>query len=189
MGDGPDHITPTSPEDFRSWLDQHHDTAPAVWVTYYKAHTGRAHLTWSEAVDEALCYGWIDSRIDSIDEDRYEQYFTRRKQDSPWSKVNKDKIDRLELAGRIRPAGRTAIDAAKQNGAWNRLDDAEALIIPDDLADALTPSGRTHFDQLAPSRRRNILQWITLAKRPETRHRRIDATARAAADGTTPNNF
>ena len=103
--------------------------------------------------------------------------------------MNKDKIDQLDRAGRVRPPGRKAIDIAKRNGAWSRLDDAEALIVPDDLADALTLSGRTHFDQLAPSTRRNILQWIILAKRPETRRRRVDATAQAAADGTTPNNF
>ena len=134
--------------------------------------------------------GWIDSKIHSLDDTRYEQYFTPRKPASPWSKVNKDKIEQLERDGRIRPAGRAAIDIAMENGSWTLLDGAQAGILPDDLATDLAERDATErFRALSPSRQRNILQWIALAKRPDTRQRRITATADAAAQNAAPPNF
>jgi uncharacterized protein YdeI (YjbR/CyaY-like superfamily) len=132
-----ERITATGPEEFRAWLDEHHDTTDAVWLVYYKKNSETPSITWPEAVDEALCYGWIDSKIQSIDNDRYEQYFCPRKPTSPWSKVNKTKIESLQLAKRIQPAGAAAIETAKENGSWSILDDAENHIVPDDLAAAL----------------------------------------------------
>jgi uncharacterized protein YdeI (YjbR/CyaY-like superfamily) len=185
-----ERITATGPEEFRAWLDEHHDTTDAVWLVYYKKNSETPSITWPEAVDEALCYGWIDSKIQSIDNDRYEQYFCPRKPTSPWSKVNKTKIESLQLAKRIQPAGAAAIETAKENGSWSILDDAENHIVPDDLAAALADrDARKNFDRLSPSRRRNILQWIVLAKRADTRQRRLQQTADAARHGKAPNGF
>jgi uncharacterized protein YdeI (YjbR/CyaY-like superfamily) len=185
-----ERITATNGEEFRAWLHEHHATADAVWLVYFKKGSSTASIAWSEAVDEALCYGWIDSKAQSIDDDCYEQYFCPRKPTSPWSKVNKTKIKALEDADQIQPAGAAAIQAAKTNGSWTILDDAHNHIVPDDLSEAfLDQSARNNFDQLSPSRRRNVLSWIALAKRDDTRRRRILETADAAADAQAPNNF
>ncbi len=190
MADDHPRITASTPDDFRRWLDEHADTAAAVWLVYYKQGSGVPSITWPEAVDEALCHGWIDSKIVSIDDARYEQYFTRRKPTSPWSRVNKEKVERLLAENRIQPAGLAAIETAKENGSWSLLDSAEARVIPDDLADAFPDDTAVDaFRSLSPSRQRNILQWIALARRPDTRQRRIEATADAAARGVAPANF
>jgi uncharacterized protein YdeI (YjbR/CyaY-like superfamily) len=161
-----------------------------VWLVFSKKGSGVPSISWSEAVDEALCFGWIDSKVQSIDGARYEQYFTLRKPTSPWSKINKDKIAELEAAGRLTPAGVAAVAVAKENGSWSLLDSAEALLVPDDLAAAFPDAAaRSYFDGLSPSTRRNILQWIGLAKRPDTRARRIGLMAEAAAERRRPNNF
>jgi uncharacterized protein YdeI (YjbR/CyaY-like superfamily) len=158
-----------------------------VWLVFYKKGSGTLSITRSEAVDEALCSGWIDSKVRRIDDDRYEQYFSRRKPGSPWSAPNKRKVTALEAADRIQPAGRAAIERAKRDGSWSILDEAEALIVPGDLASALAArDARGHFDRLAPGTRRGILQWIVLARRPATRRRRIERTAGAAARGEAP---
>lgn len=185
-----ERITAANGEEFRAWLHEHHDTANAVWLVYFKKGSGTASITWSEAVDEALCYGWIDSKAQSIDENRYQQYFSPRKPTGPWSMVNKNKIKALENAGRMQPAGVAAIQAAKANGSWTILDDAQNLIVPDDLSEALADQdARDNFDALAPSRRRSVLAWIALAKRGDTRRRRIQQTVDAAASGRAPNNI
>lgn len=185
-----ERTTATDGNEFRVWLHEHHATAEAVWLVYFKKHSGTASIAWSEAVDEALCYGWIDSTAQSIDGDRYEQYFCHRKATSPWSRINKTKVAALEAAGRMQPAGRAAIEVAKANGSWTILDDAQNHVVPGDLADAfIDRSARDHFDRLSPSRRTNVLCWIALAKRDATRARRIQQTVDAAADGTAPNNF
>jgi uncharacterized protein YdeI (YjbR/CyaY-like superfamily) len=190
MTDSIERITATDGPAFRKWLRANHDTAQAVWLVYYKKDSGTPSITWPQAVDEALCYGWIDSKAQSIDEDRYEQYFTKRKPTSVWSKVNKAKTAELQRENRIQPPGQAAIDAAKANGSWTILDDAQNHIVPDDLAKAFpSTAARATFDALSPSRRRNILSWIVLAKRAETRERRIRQTADAAQNGGAPNNF
>lgn len=111
-------ITAVDGDEFRAWLHENHTTADAVWLMYFKKSSGKASIAWSEAVDEALCYGWIDSKSVSLDDDRYEQYFSPRKPSGPWSKVNKPKIRALEAADRMQPAGTAAIEAAKANGSW-----------------------------------------------------------------------
>lgn len=188
--DGIERITAPTAEHFRNWLSLHHATARAVWLVYFKKHTTTPSITWTEAVDEALCFGWIDSTARTLDADRYEQYFTRRRPNSPWSRVNKDKIVALQRVGKITAAGYAAIDDAKRNGSWTAFDDAENLVVPDDLATALRLArAHSNFDELAPSRRRSILYWINSAKRPGTRRRRIDQTVRAASQQTAPNRF
>ena len=176
-------------ETWRTWLEANHGTAPGVWLVFYKKKSGTKSIAWPEAVDEALCFGWIDSKATAIDEERYEQYFTKRKTGSPWSKLNKDKVAALEAAGKIAPAGQAAIDAAKEDGSWSMMDDAEALIVPDDLARLLDEHALANFRALSPSRQRTILAWIVLAKRDDPRARRIQQTADAVRRGEAPGNF
>ncbi len=107
-----ERVTAPDSETWRSWLAANHDTSPGVWLIFYKAKSGTPSIDWPAAVDEALCFGWIDSKVVSIDDERYEQYFTKRKPGSPWSKINKEKVAALEAADRIAPAGWAAIDAA-----------------------------------------------------------------------------
>ena len=119
---------------WRAWLEANGETAPAVWLVYARKGSGRPSITWDEAVEEALCFGRIDSKATPIDAETYEQYFSPRKPTSVWSKVNKARLQRLLAAGLIRPPGLRAIETAKANGSWSLLDDAEALVVPDDLA-------------------------------------------------------
>ena len=163
---------------WRSWLETHAEAASAVWLVYYKKGSGQPSITWDEAVEEALCFGWIDSKAKPIDDLRYRQYFSPRKPTSVWSKINKARIERLIADGLMREPGLRAIETAKANGSWSALDDVEALVIPEDLAAAFTgsPGAWEAFDRLSRTNKRNILQWIATAKRPQTRAKRIAAT-------------
>jgi len=172
-------------EEWREWLRDHHETSPGVWLISWKNSTGRPRVTYEDSVVEALAYGWIDSTQRTLDDQRVMQYFCRRKPTSGWSKLNKQRVEMLEASGRMQPAGRVAIDDAKRNGTWSLLDDVENLFVPDDLAaefDSLPPA-REHWDTFPPSVRRGMLQWIVLAKRPETRARRVQQVAEAASRG------
>jgi uncharacterized protein YdeI (YjbR/CyaY-like superfamily) len=142
-------------------------------------------------VDEALCFGWIDSQAKPIDADRYRQFFCRRKPTSAWSKVNKEKIIRLTAAGLMASAGLARIEAAKQNGSWSLLDEVEELIIPADLAAALQtrPGASGFFESLSKTDKRNMLQWLVLAKRPETRQKRLAEIAELAGQQLKPMQF
>jgi uncharacterized protein YdeI (YjbR/CyaY-like superfamily) len=142
-------------------------------------------------VDEALCFGWIDSKVQPVDELRYRQLFTRRKPASVWSKVNKEKVARLTDQGLIMEAGFKSIETAKKNGSWTILDDAENLVIPDDLKEEFSKSTQAlaFFHSLSRTTRRNILQWITLAKKPETRQKRIKETVVKASKKKVPQQF
>jgi uncharacterized protein YdeI (YjbR/CyaY-like superfamily) len=185
-----ERVAAATAAEWRSWLAANHETSPGIWLVFFKKASGIPSIEWSDAVTEALCFGWIDSKVQSIDEERYEQYFTRRKPTSPWSRINKEKIAELIAAGRLAEAGLRTIEVAKENGSWSILDDAEALIVPDDLSVAFPDSeAREFFDAMPPSTRRNTLAWIALAKREETRARRIAATAAAAAKRERPNGF
>ena len=176
---------------WRAWLEANGESAPAVWLVYAKKGSGRPSITWDEAVEEALCFGWIDSKAKPIDEETYEQYFSPRKPTSVWSKVNKERLERLIAAGLMRPPGLRAIETAQANGSWSLLDDVEALVVPDDLAAAFAtvPGAGEHFATLSRTNRRNILQWVATAKRPETRAKRIAATAAALTNNELPAGF
>jgi uncharacterized protein YdeI (YjbR/CyaY-like superfamily) len=176
---------------WRAWLESHGETAPAVWLVFFKKGSGTPTITWDEAVQEALCFGWIDSKAKAIDERSYRQYFSPRKPASGWSRINKAHIERLTAAGLMRPPGLRAIEIAKANGSWSALDEVEALIIPQDLAAAFAAASGAGqgFDALSRSTRRTILHWIATAKRPQTRASRIAATATAAAEGRAPGGF
>ena len=180
---------PTSRAEWRQWLAAHHASAPGVWLVYCKKASGLPSLSYAEAVEEALCFGWIDSRPRKLDAERSQQLYTPRRPKSGWSKVNKERLVRLEAAGQLMPAGRAAIARARQNGAWDSLDAAEAGTVPDDLAAALAgnaPANR-HFAAFSPSARKAILTWVLAAKQPETRARRVAETVRMAALGKRAN--
>jgi uncharacterized protein YdeI (YjbR/CyaY-like superfamily) len=170
---------------WRSWLETHGETSAAVWLVYYKKGSGQPSITWSEAVEEALCFGWIDSKAKPIDDLRYMQYFSPRKPKSGWSQINKASVERLIADGLMREPGLRAIETAKANGSWTALDDIEALVIPDDLAAALAaaPGTRDRFDRLSRANRRIILQRIATAKRPDTRARRIAEAVAVVGEG------
>ena len=187
--DAYERVTAPDSATWRAWLSNNHETSPGVWLIFYKAKSGKPSIDWGTAVDEALCFGWIDSKVVSLDEERYEQYFTKRKPGSPWSKLNKEKIAALEAEDRLAEQGRAAIEAAKADGSWSMMDEAEALIIPDDLAELLDGSSLETFRSFSPSRQRNVLAWIVLAKREDTRTRRIQQTAEALSRGEAPNNI
>ncbi|AYA38476.1 hypothetical protein D3Y59_16315 [Hymenobacter oligotrophus] len=174
-------------QEWRQWLTQNHAAAAGVWLVYYKKASGRPSISWAEAVEEALCFGWIDSKANTIDEHRYKQVFTPRKPRSVWSKINKQYIERLIADGLMHPAGLRAIEVAKQNGSWTAIDSAENLEVPTDLAEALAANqaARRNFDTFSPSNRKQLLQWLLSAKRPETRARRVaEAVQMAAANQT-----
>lgn len=169
---------PTSQQEWRQWLEENHSSKQSVWLVYHKKKAQMPTISWSQAVDEALCFGWIDSTAKPIDEHTYRQFFTKRKPKSVWSKVNKDKIVQLTKAGLMTEAGYKIIEIAKQNGSWTILDDVEALIIPEDLEKAFqTQSGSKEiFLSLSKSVQKANLYRLVLAKSLETRQKRIQET-------------
>ncbi|HYH56396.1 MAG TPA: YdeI/OmpD-associated family protein [Anseongella sp.] len=168
--------TPQNKEEWREWLEKNHMSEKAVWVVYYKKSSGIPSISHSEAIDQALCFGWIDSKGQSIDKQRYRVCFTPRKPNSVWSRVNKEKVKKLIGQGLMREAGFASIETAKQNGSWTILDDVEALVIPEDLQAEFEkhPQAASHFHSQSKSNRKMMLQQLALAKRPETRRKRIN---------------
>ncbi|SHM14194.1 YdeI family protein [Chitinophaga sp. CF418] len=160
---------------WRQWLQEHHSTTQSIWLIYYKKKADTATITWSDAVDEALCFGWIDSTSRPIDDEKFMQFFTRRKANSVWSKINKGKVQRLIGEGLMMQAGYESIEIAKRNGSWSILDDVEELKIPKDLEKAFKshPGSKAYFVSLSRSVRKGFLQKLVLAKRTETREKRI----------------
>jgi uncharacterized protein YdeI (YjbR/CyaY-like superfamily) len=157
----------------------------------YKKHSGKPVIGWSGAVDEALCFGWVDSKRMPLDKDKFLQFFCSRKSTATWSKINKEKVRRLIDEGAMKSAGLECIKAAKQNGSWTVLDDVEELKIPAELNKRFkdNPGSKDFFLSLSKSVRKEILQWVVLAKRPETRQRRIAEIAELAALKLKPRQF
>lgn len=179
---------PTNQQHWRAWLEAHHADKQFVWLIYHKKKSGNSTVTWSEAVDEALCFGWIDSRAKPIDDDKYMQFFSPRKPRSVWSKINKEKVRTLIDSGLMTEAGLSSIAIAKQNGSWIHLDEVEAGVIPQDLAEAFQkePDAKSYFLSLSRSDRRTMLQWLVLAKRSATRQNRIVAIVAQANQPVKP---
>jgi uncharacterized protein YdeI (YjbR/CyaY-like superfamily) len=191
VSDGYEQCLVGSREEWRSWLGEHHDTSPGVWVVTWKKSSGGPHLPYDDVVEEALAHGWVDSKGRKLDDDRSQLLVTPRKPGSGWSRANKARIDRLEAARLMRPAGEAAVALAKRNGAWNALDDFENLTEPPDLGRALddSPKARQHWEAFPPSAKRAILEWIGTAKREETRARRVQETARLAEQDIRANQW
>ncbi len=173
---------------WRGWLEKNHDTALGIYLIYYKVKSGKPSVRYSEAVKEALCFGWIDSKVKSLDEERYQQIFTTRRPKSVWSKLNKQYIEELIDQGLMTEAGLKKIEAAKQNGSWGSLDEIEALIIPAELQQALAANetAKQCFEAFSNSSKKVILSWIGSAKRSETRLKRIENTIASVAQNKNP---
>ncbi len=184
-------VHPASRADWRAWLEKNQMRKEGIWLITYKKSTGKPRVEYDEAVEEALCFGWIDSKPNKLDEERSMLWFAPRKAKTGWSKINKERIERLLKAGRIAPAGLAKIEAAKADGSWSALDAIDAMIIPPDLAKELkkNQAAQKYFEAFPPSVKRGILEWISNAKRPETRAKRIEETVRLAADNIRANQW
>ncbi|MCS7037858.1 MAG: YdeI/OmpD-associated family protein [Saprospiraceae bacterium] len=167
---------------WRDWLAAHHASEKAVWLILYKKESGVPSVYYSEAVDEALCFGWIDSKPNKRDANSYYQFFAQRNPKSNWSRVNKEKVARLIEQGLMQPAGEAMIALAKQMGTWDALDDVENTTLPDDLRALFeqNPVAYAHWEHFPRSATRAILEWILNAKKAETRQKRIEQTVALA---------
>lgn len=182
---------PKNKQEWRVWLENNHARIDNVWVVFYKKASGIPTISWSDSVDEALCFGWIDSKKIAIDAEKSHQFFSKRKPKSTWSKINKLKVERLIAEGLMTKAGLESIEIAKQNGSWTILDDVDALIIPPDLESAFGkyPSSRAFFESLSNSIKKMMLYWIISAKQAETRQKRINEIAELASQNQKPKQF
>jgi len=189
--DGRPWVHPLDRAAWRAWLIANHATSRGAYLVTWRSATGRPAVSYGDAVEEALCVGWVDSKAGKIDDERSILWFTARRPGSGWSRPNKQRIERLTAAGLMLPAGVAAIEEAKRRGTWELLDAVEDLVVPDDLGAAFVanPGAREQWDGFSRSARRAILEWIVQAKRPETRAKRIDETARLAARGEKANQW
>lgn len=176
---------------WRNWLQKNHEKKTSVWLQYYKPNSGKARVAQSDAVEEALCFGWIDSKANKLDEVSSVQFFSRRKPKSNWSKINKNRVEKLLNEGMIVPAGLAVIEEAKRNGSWDALNEVEELILPPDLIKALEKNKKAmnYFHSFPKSSRKIILQWIYSAKQVETRKKRITETVKLAARNIRANHY
>lgn len=176
---------------WREWLENHSAHEKSIWLIIYHKKSGKPTVTYDEAVDEALCFGWVDSKPNKRDDESYFQFFSPRNPKSNWSKVNKDKVARLLKANKMAKAGLDMVAIAKANGSWNALDDVENLIIPEDLQNAFNrhEQASENWHAFPKSVKRGILEWIYNAKRPETRAKRVNETAEKASKNVRANQW
>lgn len=180
-----------SRKDWRKWMVKNHLSEKAVWLIIYKKECKTPSVYYPEAVDEALCFGWIDSKANKRDDNSYYQYFAKRNPKSNWSKVNKEKAAKLMEEGLMQPAGYAMITLAKESGTWAALDDVDNITLPDDLKQ-LFVKNKTAFENweaFPRSTKRGILEWILNAKKTETRQKRIAETVTLAAKNLKANQY
>ena len=179
-----------SASELRDWLRAHHERMDSVWLVTWKKSSGGRHVSRREVLEALLSYGWIDSLPRTLDQDRTMLLISRRRTGSSWSKVNRDIVESLISRDQMTTPGLDAVDRAKRDGSWRRLEEVDALLLPADLERALEerPPARAFFDRFPPSSRRGILEWIQSAKRAETRAGRIAQTAEKAARNVKANH-
>jgi uncharacterized protein YdeI (YjbR/CyaY-like superfamily) len=184
-------IHPLTRAEWRAWLEANHTRPNGVWLVSYKKATGKPSFPYAEAVEEALCFGWIDSKPNKLDDERTMLWFAPRKAGTGWSRPNKERVERMIAAGLMMPAGQAKIDAAQVDGSWTALDAIENLEIPPDLEAALAayPAARAHFEAFPRSVKRGILEWIANAKTDATRAKRVAETARLAQENRRANQW
>jgi uncharacterized protein YdeI (YjbR/CyaY-like superfamily) len=175
-------------QEWHQWLVENYDTAPGVWLIYYKKNSDKPRVEYNDAVEEALSFGWIDSKVNILDDERYMQIFTPRKPGSNWSKTNKIRVSNLIKNGLMQPAGMEKVNNAKKDGSWTFLDDVEDLVIPEDLKQLLEQNtiAKANFEAFNDSSKKQILYWIVSAKRQDTRLRRIKKTVKLASENKKP---
>lgn len=161
--------------EWRDWLHQNHDQSTGVDLVFYRVNSGRDSMRWEDAVQVAICYGWIDSTVRKIDDEARKQRFSPRKDKSVWSKLNKTYIEQLTEANLMHESGLRRIEVAKQNGSWESLDGVESGTMPEDLEKAFrkNPKAFENYNNFSPSYRKSYLYWLNQAKREETRKARI----------------
>ena len=177
--------------DWRRWLAENHLSSPGIWLVYFKKNSGKTRVAYDEAVEEALCFGWIDSTLNPIDEDSFMQLFTPRKEKSAWSKLNKQRVEQLTAAGLMMPAGIAKVQAAQQSGTWHHLDHVEAFSIPPELEAAfqIHPNCRAFYDTLSNMNKKYILYRLHNAKRRETKQIRIEEIITAFKQSKLPDRY
>ena len=181
-----------SPDEFHAWLEEHHETEAEVWVGYWKKATGKPSLVWSQAVDEALCFGWIDGVLRGIDDERHIQRFTPRKPASNWSAINIAKVERLRAEGRMRPAGEAAFARRRgdRSGIYSYEQRHNARLEPDEQARfEANAAAWEYFTSRPPSYRKPAVWWVVSAKKPETRERRLATLIELSAAGEPINQL
>jgi uncharacterized protein YdeI (YjbR/CyaY-like superfamily) len=176
---------------WRNWLDKNHLKEKSVWLIIYKKGSSTPSIYYPEAVDEALCFGWIDSKPNKRDEESYFQFFAKRNPKSNWSKINKEKVAKLMKLGLIEKAGLEMIELAKKTGTWDALNEVEEIVMPDDLQKAFSKNkiAATNFEVFPRSTKKGILDWILNAKRQETRQKRIEETVNLAKKNIRANQY
>lgn len=187
----PNATHPKSRAAWRQWLQRHHERDEGVWLVSYKKATGKPRVEYGDSVEEALCFGWVDSKVNKLDDERSMLWFAPRKPRTGWSAPNKERVARMLAAGLMHPAGLAKVEQAQADGSWSSLDGVEALEVPADLRKALAsyPNAAAHFDAFPRSVKRGILEWILTARKPETRARRVEDTARQAQDNVRANQW
>lgn len=190
MSEAP-HIHPRTAAAWHKWLAANHDREDGVWVRRYRPGTGKSNPPLHELMDEATCFGWIDSKLRAVDEELSELYFTPRRKGGNWAASNKERVERLLAEGRMQPAGMAVVERAKQDGSWESLEPVEALEEPADLKAALDadPLARANFDAFPPSARKQVYFWVVSAKRPETRTRRVALSVQYSGQNVRPNDW
>ena len=184
-------VEPKSRAAWRHWLARNHSTSPGIKLILHKKNSDKPRMTYDEAVEEALCFGWIDSKPNTLDETRYVLHFHPRKPGSVWSQRNKRRVKRLIQSGLMTSAGLSKIKAAKKDGSWQSLDRVDKLEVPPDLEKALMANKKAHgyFESFPSSSKKIILFWIQSAKRPETRAKRIKEAVAQAAKNIRANHY
>ena len=188
VGAGDERVQPADRAAWRAWLAANHATATGIWAVTYRRTAGKPVVDYDELVEEALCFGWVDSRPGKLDDERTMLRFTPRKRGSVWSRSNKERVERLITGGRMTDAGQRVIEVARADGSWEALNDVDDLVVADDLAAALAGNAAAArgFEAMSASMKKPILFWVTAAKRPETRARRIAEILRYVAVGRSP---
>lgn len=178
-------------KNWRNWLEKNHRSETAVWLIIYHKGSDTESVYYDEAVEEAICFGWIDSIAHKRDEHSKYQFFAQRKPKSNWSKANRERAEKMIAVGLMKPAGQAMIDMAKKTGTWEALVDVQNSVIPDDLQQLLNKKkvALNNFLSFPPSSKRIILEWILNAKKPETRQKRIEETVALAEKNIKANHY
>ena len=184
-------VHPLTRAEWRDWLARNHTRTQGVWLVSYKKASGQPRVEYDGAVEEALCFGCVDSKPNKLDDTRTLLWFAPRKGSTGWSAPSQWRVEKMIAAGLMQPAGLAKVAAAKACSSWSALDAVEALVVPPDLARAfgVYPGSAERFEAFPRSAKRGILEWISSARKPETRAARVDETARLAADNVRANQW
>jgi uncharacterized protein YdeI (YjbR/CyaY-like superfamily) len=189
--DGVKALFAKSRKEWRIWLEKNHSSEKSVWLTIYHKDSKTPSVSYEEAVEEALCFGWIDSKPNNRDAESYYLFFAQRNPKSNWSKANRERAEKMIRQGLMTEAGQAMIDLAKRKGTWTALKEVQNLVIPDDLQELFDKNEKafSNFQAFPASSKRIILEWILNAKRPETRQKRIEETVALAEENIKANHY